>query len=121
MADKLFEVSGVLESAHCFSIEVKAKNVKEAIKKVKYNMDDYYDSSLAELQSCTIDDINIVGSALKNNSQQELNSSEEALSNRSTITCEYELTTLSSADTQINDTNVLDANCADSKTEDLKC
>jgi len=47
---KLYEVNGVLEYAHCFRKEVRAKNAKEAQKMVKDNLYKLSDPADAEFQ-----------------------------------------------------------------------
>lgn len=55
MKDKLFEVSGVLRYAHCFSAEVMAKNPKDAKRKVEENLEKHIDSTMAEYEDATVD------------------------------------------------------------------
>jgi len=46
--EKLYEVNGVLDYAHCFSATVKANSPKKAKKKVEDNLNFYKDPASAE-------------------------------------------------------------------------
>ncbi len=53
--EKLYEVNGVLDYAHCFTKEVKAKNPKEAKEKIEKILDNLSDPAIAEFQSGIVD------------------------------------------------------------------
>ncbi len=52
---KTFEFNGVLEYAHCFSFEIKAKTKKEAIALAKEKVKTLPDPATAEYQGYIID------------------------------------------------------------------
>ncbi len=53
--EKMFQVNGVLEYAHCFSVNLKAKNSKEAKKKVEEKLSKLSDPAIAEFQGGIVD------------------------------------------------------------------
>ena len=53
--EKLYEVNGFLQYAHCFRAEVKANSPKEAKEKVEKNLDYYKDPASAEYQEGIVD------------------------------------------------------------------
>ena len=52
---KVYEVNGVLEYAHCFMVEVKAKSALEAQKIVKNKLSSMSDPAIAEFQGGIVD------------------------------------------------------------------
>ena len=66
--NKLYEVNGVLQYAHCFRAEVEAKNPGEAKKKVEDNLDHYKDPANAEYQEGIVD----LGIEIKEESDEEV-------------------------------------------------
>ena len=55
MKEKTYEVNGVLDYAHCFMRKVKAKNPKEAKKKVEEILSSLSDPAMAEFQGGIVD------------------------------------------------------------------
>jgi len=55
MKEKLYEVNGVLNYAHCFSMEIKAKSPLDAQRKVKKKLSTMSDPASAEFQDGIVD------------------------------------------------------------------
>lgn len=53
--EKLYEVTGILDYAHCFREEIKAKSPKEAKQKVEKILDTLSDPAMAEFQGGIVD------------------------------------------------------------------
>lgn len=57
MEGKTYEINGVVSYAHCYSLEIKAKNKKEAKKKAEERMhSEVIDCQVAEFQEYIMDE-----------------------------------------------------------------
>lgn len=52
---KKYEITGVIDYAHCFTFEIEAENLKEAKKIADEEAKRYVDPAMAEMQTILVD------------------------------------------------------------------